>query len=100
MNLEKLKDTARKLEQKEDWRKAIDVYLKAIQQAESGAEPSPDLCCTIGSETSTSKSMTPPRRSAPTSARWISMRTRDSSTTLLPCAVKSYGSIPGAPRLI
>jgi len=43
MNLEKLKDTARKLEQKEDWRKAIDVYLKAIQQAESGAEPSPDL---------------------------------------------------------
>ena len=43
MNLEKLKDTARKLEQKEDWRKAIDVYLKAIQQAESGAESSPDL---------------------------------------------------------
>jgi tetratricopeptide (TPR) repeat protein len=43
MNLEKLKDTARKLEQKEEWRKAIDVYLKAIQQAESGAEPSPDL---------------------------------------------------------
>jgi tetratricopeptide (TPR) repeat protein len=43
MNLEKLKDTARKLEQKEDWRKAIDVYLKAIQQAESGAETSPDL---------------------------------------------------------
>jgi tetratricopeptide (TPR) repeat protein len=43
MNLEKLKDTARKLEQKEDWRKAIDVYLKAIQQAESGVETSPDL---------------------------------------------------------
>ena len=43
MNLEKLKDTARKLEQKEDWRKAIDVYLKAIQQAESGAETTPDL---------------------------------------------------------
>ncbi|HSJ74907.1 MAG TPA: hypothetical protein VK899_01800, partial [Gemmatimonadales bacterium] len=43
MNLEKLKDTARKLEQKEDWRKAIEVYLKAIQQAESGAETSPDL---------------------------------------------------------
>jgi tetratricopeptide (TPR) repeat protein len=43
MNLEKLKDTARKLEQKEEWRKAIDVYLKAIQQAESGAETSPDL---------------------------------------------------------
>ena len=43
MNLEKLKDTARKLEQKEDWRKAIEVYLKAIQQAESGAESTPDL---------------------------------------------------------
>jgi tetratricopeptide (TPR) repeat protein len=43
MNLEKLKDTARKLEQKEDWRKAIEVYLKAIQQAESRAETSPDL---------------------------------------------------------
>jgi tetratricopeptide (TPR) repeat protein len=43
MNLEKLKDTARKLEQKEDWRKAIDVYLKAIQQAESGTDTSPDL---------------------------------------------------------
>src|SRR5215210_5285589 len=43
MNLEKLKDTARKLEQKEDWRKAIEVYLKAIQQAESGAETAPDL---------------------------------------------------------
>ena len=43
MNLEKLKDTARKLEQKEDWRKAIEVYLKAIQQAESGTDTSPDL---------------------------------------------------------
>src|SRR5919107_624469 len=43
MNLEKLKDTARKLEQKEDWRKAIEVYLKAIQQIESGQETSPDL---------------------------------------------------------
>ncbi len=43
MNLEKLKDTARKLEQKEDWRKAIEVYLKAIQQAESGSETTPDL---------------------------------------------------------
>jgi tetratricopeptide (TPR) repeat protein len=43
MNLEKLKDSARKFEQKEEWRKAIDVYLKAIQQIESGAETSPDL---------------------------------------------------------
>ncbi len=43
MNLEKLKDSARKFEQKEDWRKAIEVYLKAIQQIESGAETTPDL---------------------------------------------------------
>ena len=43
MNLEKLKDTARKYEQKEDWRRAIDVYLKAIQEFESGKEPHPDL---------------------------------------------------------
>ena len=43
MNLEKLKDTARKYEQKEDWRRAIEVYLKAIQQIESGQETSPDL---------------------------------------------------------
>lgn len=43
MNLEKLKDTARKHEQKEDWRRAIDVYLKAIQEFEAGPEPTPDL---------------------------------------------------------
>jgi tetratricopeptide (TPR) repeat protein len=43
MNLEKLKDSARKFEQKEDWRKAIEVYLKAIQQIEAGVETSPDL---------------------------------------------------------
>ena len=43
MNLEKLKDSARKFEQKEDWRKAIEVYLRAIQEIESGAETSPDL---------------------------------------------------------
>src|SRR3954453_23168080 len=43
MNLEKLKDIARKFEQKEDWRRAIEVYLKAIQQIESGQETSPDL---------------------------------------------------------
>ncbi len=43
MNLEKLKDAARKYEQKEDWRRAIDVYLKAIQEFESGHDPNPDL---------------------------------------------------------
>lgn len=43
MSLEKLKDTARKFEQKEDWRKAIEAYLKAIQQIESGKDATPDL---------------------------------------------------------
>ena len=43
MNLEKLKDSARKFEQKEDWRRAIDVYVKAIQEFESGRESTPDL---------------------------------------------------------
>ena len=43
MSLEKLKDNARKFEQKEDWRKAIEVYLKAIQQIESGKDATPDL---------------------------------------------------------
>src|SRR4029450_5781083 len=43
MNLEKRKDSARKFEQKEDWRKAIEVYLKAIQQIESGTDTTPDL---------------------------------------------------------
>ena len=43
MNLDKLKDTARKYEQKEDWRRAIEVYLKAIQEFESGKDLHPDL---------------------------------------------------------
>jgi tetratricopeptide (TPR) repeat protein len=43
MNLEKLKDTARKYEQKEDWRKALEVYLKAVQEIEAGRETHPDL---------------------------------------------------------
>ena len=43
MNLEKLKDTARKHELKEDWRKAIDVYQKAIQHFETGREAEADL---------------------------------------------------------
>src|SRR3954454_22706076 len=50
MNLEKLKDTARKLEQKEDWRRAIEVYLKAIQEFENGrdATPAPSLYNRVG----------------------------------------------------
>lgn len=43
MNLEKLKDAARKYEQKEDWRRAIEVYQKAIQEFESGRDSNPDL---------------------------------------------------------
>jgi len=43
MNLEKLKDAARKFEQKEDWRRAIEVYQKAIVEFESGQDPNPDL---------------------------------------------------------
>ncbi len=43
MNLEKLKDTARKHEQKEEWRKAIEVYQRVLQAFESGEEAAPDL---------------------------------------------------------
>src|SRR5690349_8023419 len=43
MNLEKIKDAARKYEAAQDWRKAIEVYQKAIQEYESGADPSPDV---------------------------------------------------------
>jgi len=43
MNLEKLKLVARQHEGREEWRKAIDVYLKAIEAFESGEAPVPDL---------------------------------------------------------
>ena len=43
MNLEKLKDTARKHEQREDWRKAIDAYQRVIQHFDSGREADADL---------------------------------------------------------
>ncbi len=43
MNLDKLKDTARKHEQKEEWRKAIDVYQRVLQAFETGEEAAPDL---------------------------------------------------------
>lgn len=43
MNLDKLKDAARKFEQREEWRRAIDVYLKAIREAEeAGGEGTQD----------------------------------------------------------
>ena len=43
MNLEKIKESARKFEAAQDWRRAIEVYQKAIQEYESGADPSPDV---------------------------------------------------------
>jgi tetratricopeptide (TPR) repeat protein len=43
MNLEKIKESARKFEQAQDWRRAIEVYQKAIQEYESGADPTPDI---------------------------------------------------------
>ncbi|MEE8062603.1 MAG: tetratricopeptide repeat protein [Gemmatimonadales bacterium] len=43
MNLDKLKLKARKHESREEWRKAIDVYLKAIEGFESGDETVGDL---------------------------------------------------------
>lgn len=43
MNLDKLKEAARKFEQREEWRRAIDVYLQAIREAEeSGGEGTQD----------------------------------------------------------
>ncbi|HEV8149854.1 MAG TPA: hypothetical protein VGP61_06675, partial [Gemmatimonadales bacterium] len=38
MNLDKLKEAARKFEQREEWRRAIDVYLQAIHEAEEAGE--------------------------------------------------------------
>lgn len=43
MNLKKLKESARKHEQKEDWPTAVKIYLRAIEASESGLEPVPDL---------------------------------------------------------
>jgi len=43
MNLEKLKDAARKHEQREEWRKAIEVYQRILQGFESDADNAPDL---------------------------------------------------------
>src|SRR5882672_3249819 len=43
MNFDKLKESARKYEQAGDWRRAIEVYQKAIQEFEAGNDPSADL---------------------------------------------------------
>ena len=43
MNFDKLKESARKYEQSGDWKRAIEVYQKAIQEFESGNDPGADL---------------------------------------------------------
>ena len=43
MNVEKLKITALKHEKREDWRKAIDLYLRVIESFESGVTIAQDL---------------------------------------------------------
>lgn len=42
MNLDKLKESARRFEQKEDWRRAIEVYQRALGELESQGDPMPD----------------------------------------------------------
>lgn len=42
MNLDKLKESARRFEQKEDWRRAIEVYERALSELETQGDPVPD----------------------------------------------------------
>lgn len=42
MNLDKLKEAARRFEQKEDWRRAIEVYQRGLAELESQGDPVPD----------------------------------------------------------
>lgn len=42
MNLDKLKESARRFEQKEDWRRAIEVYQRALAESEAQGDPVPD----------------------------------------------------------
>jgi len=50
MNLDKLKESARKFEQNSQWRQAIDVYKKALREFEESGEgvPDPSLYNRIG----------------------------------------------------
>ncbi|MBL8989466.1 MAG: tetratricopeptide repeat protein, partial [Gemmatimonadetes bacterium] len=50
MNLDKLKESARKYEQSGQWRQAIDVYKKALREFEESGEgvPDPSLYNRIG----------------------------------------------------
>jgi hypothetical protein len=42
MNLDKLKESARKFEQNSQWRQALDVYKKALREFEESGEGVPD----------------------------------------------------------
>ncbi|HUG28632.1 MAG TPA: hypothetical protein VMK53_10095, partial [Gemmatimonadales bacterium] len=42
MNPDKLKEAARRFEQKEDWRRAIEVYQRALSELEAQGEQAPD----------------------------------------------------------
>lgn len=42
MNLDKLKEAARRFEQKEDWRRAIEVYQRALSELEAQGDQAPD----------------------------------------------------------
>lgn len=42
MNLDKLKEAARRFEQKEDWRRAIEVYQRALSELEAQGDHVPD----------------------------------------------------------
>ena len=49
MNLDKLKDAARRHELREEWRKAIEIYQRALQDVAKGGEPAdPSLYNRIG----------------------------------------------------
>ena len=49
MNLDKLKDAARRHELREEWRKAIEIYQRALQDVDKGGEPAdPALYNRIG----------------------------------------------------
>ena len=49
MNLDKLKDTARRHELREEWRKAIEIYQRALQDVAKAGEPAdPSLYNRIG----------------------------------------------------
>jgi tetratricopeptide (TPR) repeat protein len=48
MNVEGIKEQARRHEQKEEWKKALDVYLKAIERLEEDKQPDVSLHNRVG----------------------------------------------------